>query len=319
MTSSDSGNEWGLVWVDHEGQEEVLNVSAADYEGLRVSPDGTQVVAAIQGAQTSSIWIADVTRRTLSRVTSEAANEATPIWTPDGEQVVFTSDRGGGQGFYRKSADGTGEVEHLAAIESVGPLLAGNWSPEESHLAFSFSLVQDTTRLDIGVLSMEGERSWEPLLETEALEFAPAISPDGQWIAYVSNETGRFEVYVQRFPDLGERQQISTDGGLDPLWSPDGRELYYFGISGGAAPVDMRVVSMEPGVPLSVGIPEVLFARGSFGRPPGPWRNHDIAPDGRRFLLRSPQRASEEGAGVSPQITVVLNWSQELLECVPVN
>ncbi len=104
------------------------------------------------------------------------------------------------------------EIEHLAAIDSIGPLLGGNWSREESHLAFSLN--QDTTRLDIGVLSMEGGRSWEALLETEALAFAPAISPDGQWIAYGSNETGRFEVYVQRFPDLGERQQISTDGGI---------------------------------------------------------------------------------------------------------
>ena len=317
VTGSGPGEEWGLVWVDHEGQEEDLDVPAEDYDELRVSPDGTRVAAVIQGAETSSIWIADVTRGTLSRVTSEAANEATPIWTPDGEQVVFTSDRDGGLGFYRKSADGTGEVEHLAAIDGLGPLLGGNWSPEESHLAFS--LVQNATRFDIGVLSMDGERSWEPLLETEAVEFAPAISPDGQWIAYVSNETGRFEVYVQRFPDLGERQQISTDGGLDPLWSPDGRELYYLGTSGGVAPVDMRVVSIEPGAPLSVGSPEVLFARGSFGRPPGPERYHDIAPDGRRFLLRSPQGASDPGAVVSPQINVVLNWHEELKRLVPVD
>ena len=315
VTGSGSGDE-GLVWVDHEGHEEVLDVPAEDYGELRVSPDGTRVAAAIQRGETSSIWTADVTRGTLSRVTSEAANEATPIWTPDGEQVVFTSDRDGGQGLYRKSADGTGEVEHLAAIDGARELQGGNWAPERSHLVFS--LVQDATRLDIGVLSMEGERSWEPLLETETLEFAPVISPDGQWIAYVSNETGRFEVYVQRFPDLGERQQISTDGGVDPLWSPDGQELYYLGLRTGAAPVDMHVVSIEPGASLSVGTPEVLFARRSFGRPPGPRRYHDIAPDGRRFLLRSPLRAFEEGAVVLPQINVVLNWHEELLERVPI-
>ena len=119
-------------------------------------------------------------------------------------------------------------------------------------------------------------------------------------------------VYVQRFPDLGERQQISTDGGLDPLWSPDGRALYYLGTSGLAAPVDMRVVPIERAAPLSMGSPEVLFARGSFGRPPCPERYHDIAADGRRFLLLSP-----EGASVSPQINVVLNWHEELKRLVP--
>ena len=312
---SGGGNtdEWGLVWLDHEGQQEVLNVPTAAYRGPKVSPDGTRVVAEVQGADTRSIWVADATRGTLSRVTSDEANEFWPVWTPDGRQVVFTSDRDGGRGFYRKSADGTGDVEHLVTIEGAGGLRAGNWSPDGSRLVFDS--VQDATRQDIGVLSMEGEPSWEPLFETEVGEFGPTISPDGQWLAYVSAETGRNEVYVQRFPDLGERHQISTDGGVDPLWSPDGQALYYRG-TGRYTLDDMRFVSIDPGSPFSVGNPQVLFARASF-RPAGGGRQHDITPDGQRFLMLSTR--SETDAGASPQINVVLNWFEELKARVPVN
>ena len=303
-----------LVWVDREGHEEFLNVSEAAYVRPRISPEGTRVVAQIGEGGTSSIWIADATRGTLSRVTSDAANDTSPVWTPDGRQVVFTSDRDGGLGFYRKAADGTGEVERLATLEGAAPTRAHGWSRDGRSLVFDGS---QRAGGDIAVLSMDGEPSWEPLLDTDAGEFGPAISPDGQWIAYVSNETGDAEIYVQRFPDLGERQQISTDGGLDPVWSPGGRALYYLG-TGGNAPDDMRVVSIDPGPPLSVGNSEVLFDHTPYARSPGATRNYDIAPDGQRFLMLSPQRASDPSAVVPPQINVVLNWHQELLERVPI-
>ena len=182
-----------------------------------------------------------------------------------------------------------------------------------------FRVTRSDTVRDIGVLSMEGERSWEPLLETEALEYAPAISPDGQWIAYVSSDTGRHEVYVQRFPDLGERQQISTEGGIDPTWSPDGQALFYLGTRGGGAPDEMAGVTIDPGPPLSVGNPEALFDQAPYQRFPGDGRMYDIAPDGQRFLmLAQPGTARETGATITPQINIVLNWHQELLERVPV-
>ena len=316
VSGSYADYESDLVWVDHEGREQRLEIPAAAYSQPRVSSDGTKVVASIQGDEARSIWIADATRGTLGRITSAAANEGAPIWTPDGRHVVFTSDRDGGRdAFYRKSADGTGEVEHLATIDGEG-LRAGNWSPDGSHLVFSLYRDGATTTTDIGVLSMETERSWRLLLETDADEFGPAISPDGRWLAYVSDETGNHEVYVARFPDLGDRQQVSTDGGLDPLWSPDGRELYYLG-TGGAEPYEMRLVSIAPGPPFSVGHSEVLFSRATVVRPTSAARFHDIASDGQRFLFLSPQSAGA-GAVVSPQINVVLNWTQELLERVPV-
>ena len=188
-----AGGELRLVWVDREGQKEFLDVPAAAYRRPRVSPEGTRVVAEIDEGGTSSIWIADATRGTLSRVTSEAANDTSPVWTPDGQQVVFTSDRDGGLGFFRKSADGTGEVERLATMDGATRLRAYGWSPDGNSLVFD--LFQDGPAEDIGVLTMEGEPSWVPLLDLEASEAVPAISPDGQRIAYASDETGRLEVF----------------------------------------------------------------------------------------------------------------------------
>ena len=302
-----------LVWVDHDGQEEFLDVPAAVYVRPRVSPEGTRVAAEIDEGGTSSIWIADATRGTLSRVTSEAANDYSPVWTPDGQQVVFTSDRDGELGFFRKSADGTGEVERLATMEGAGILRAYGWSPDGNSLVFNMNRPDVETGADIGPLSMEGERSWVQLLESEVDELEPAISPDGQWIAYGSNDTGRNEVYVQRFPDLGERQQISTEGGIDATWSPDGQALFYLGTRGGGGPDEMAVVTIDPGPPLSVGNPEVLFDDTPYARPPGEGRQYDIAPDGQRFLMLSRQDASEAGAVVSPQINVVSAGSRNSL------
>ena len=171
---------------------------------------------------TSAIWVADATRGTLGRVTAGAGSS--PVWTADGQQVVFASPGDGEPGFFRQSADGTGAVERLVTLEARG-LRAGNLSPDGSRLVFSAG--SGGAGLDIGVLTMDGERSWTPLLATASGDFDPVISPDGQWIAYASGETGRVEVYVQRFPELGLRQQISTDGGMRPAWSPDGRALFY--------------------------------------------------------------------------------------------
>ena len=318
VPGSSRAGDLRLVWVDHEGEEETLVVPRASYVRPRVSPEGLRVVAQIREGGTSAIWIADAARNTLSLVTSEGASDESPIWTPDGQHVVFASDRDGGWGFYQKSADGTGVVERLATIEDATDLRADSWSPDGNTLVFT--LFRDATGGDIGVLSLDGEGSWAPLFETETLEVGPAISPDGQWIAYVSRETGRTEVYVQRFPDLGERRTISTDGGLDPLWSPDGRTLYYVVRRGGgvAAPAEMAVVTFDAGPPLSVGNPEVVFEH-RYVRPLTGGRYHDLAPDGQRFLMVSAQPSGETAAAVQPQINVVLNWFEELTERVPVN
>ena len=153
---------------------------------------------------------------------------------------------------------------------------------------------------------MDSDGAWQPLLQTEANERTPAISPDGRWIAYTSDETGQAEVYLERFPDLGQRRQISTGGGAEPLWSPDGRELFY------RSDEAMMVVSVETEPTFTIGVSEILFEARAYARG---YRASDIAPDAQRFLMIKLGDVGE----VSSQINVVLNWFEELKELVPTN
>ena len=160
---------------------------------------------------------------------------------------------------------------------------------------------------------MTGERAWEPLMQTEVSESNPTISPDGDWVAYSSDESGTFEVYVQRFPGLGERQQMSTGGGSQPLWSPDGRELFYSG------PDQMMGVSVETGETLGVGNAEVLFqGMQQYLFQPGR-RNYDISPDGERFLMLKPGGAATDESSALAQMILVQNWHEELERLAPTN
>ena len=172
-------SERRLVWVDRQGQEEFLNVEAAEYLEPRLSPNGTRVAAEIVGADgTGAIWVADATRGTLGRVTAGAGSS--PVWRADGQQVVFASQGDGEPGFFRQSADGTGAVERLVTTEATGSPRAGNWSPDGSRLVFTLGAGAGVgADLDIGVATMEGERSWTPLLATDASEIDPVISPMG--------------------------------------------------------------------------------------------------------------------------------------------
>jgi serine/threonine-protein kinase len=207
--------------------------------------------------------------------------------------------------FVSKAADGTGPVEPLLTSENDGFFRAYDWSPDGKVLVFDYGTADATG--NIGMLSMEGDRPWKPLLQTAANEVSPALSPDGAWLAYTSNQTGRPEVYIERFPSLGDRRQISSDGGSAPLWSPNGRELFY---RRGDA---MMVVAIDQRT-LSVGNPEALFEGPHAGDVAGS-RRYDIASDGRRFLMikESPETATP------PSIIVVENWDQELKRLVPVN
>ena len=157
-----------------------------------------------------------------------------------------------------------------------------------------------------------GDGQVEPLIVTDFAESQAKVAPGGGWIAYASRVSGRREVYLQRFPELGDRVQVSTSGGMEPLWSPDGRELYYRSTGGR----QMFVVPIDPGPPLTVGAPQRLFD--------GPYLNllgrstYALSPDGERFLMLGLTAAMGGEGDAGPQIVLVLNWHQELLERVPV-
>ena len=296
-----------LVWVDREGREEPLAAEPGSYTTPRVSPDGTRVAVDRQDNE-PDVWVYSVERRTLTRVTTDPATDGHPLWTLDGERLVFQSTRGGGRGLFWKAADGTGTTERLMESTSgafVGP---SGWSPSGESLIFG-ELPQTASNYDIGVLSMEGDRQSEPLLQMDYAEKAPTVSPDGRWLTYFTNETGQDEVYVQRFPDLGEKQRISVGGGREPLWSRDGRELFFRSPNGLMA---VPVLATEP--TFRAGNAELLFEQRYATYIER--RNYDIAPDGQRFLMIREGAATD--AATAEQLVVVLNWFQELKERVPI-
>ena len=300
--------ERALVWVDRAGREEPLATPSVSYQRPRVSPDGARVAVDVADSDGTDIWVHDLARGTETRLTTDPADDRAPLWSPDGARVVFASNRDGGQeALFWKLADGPGDAEHLMSPgEARATIEASAWSVDGQTLLFWSS--GSGISPDIGLLSMEGERASEMLFDTEFQEAAPAISPDGGWIAYHSDETGQNEVYVQRFPGLGDKEAISTDGGGQPLWSPDGKELFYRNGD------EMMVVPVETDPTFSAGAPEVLFEQQYYldrAR-----RTYDLAPDGRFLMVKE---ATDDDAADAPQLILVQNWHEELKRLVPID
>ena len=228
-----SADALSLVWVNREGEEREFPLPSANYNWPRVSPDGTKLAVTIDDELTD-VWISDVGRGTPFKLTTHPELDNVPHWTPDGEHVVFASAReaNGLLSLFRRRADGTGPVEKLLTTEVPGNLKPYGWSPDGKSLLFDYGPL---TNLDIGVLNTD-DGSWEPLLDSDAIEAAPTLSPNGEWVAYTSDQTGRLEIYVQRFPGLGDRRLVSSGGGVQALWSPGGDELFYRDRGRGSCP-----------------------------------------------------------------------------------
>ena len=170
----------------------------------------------------------ELARGGLNPITTDPAPDTDPLWTPNGQQVVFSSQRGGVSGLYRRNADGTGDVEQLMIDEDAGGWFARTWASDGDALVFERRVGAQS---DLALLSLGDELTVEPLLDSEFNESRTMLSPNGRWIAYDSNRSGQPEVYVEWFPELGDRELISTQGGRRPRWSPDGHELFYLSLS----------------------------------------------------------------------------------------
>jgi serine/threonine-protein kinase len=291
----------GLVWVDLEGNVERLPFPVGFYQSPRISPDGKQLVVARQ-ENVPNLWIYGLERGTSRRLTDEKGSEYWAIWTPDGKRIVFNSTRTERSyiPLFWKPADGSGPAELFT--EGEYHIQPKSWSADGKVMVLTEGLNPESG-IDIWLLKMDGDRKPEPFLHSRYNEAQPIFSPDGRWIAYVTDESGREEVYVRPYPGPGDLIPISTDGGMEPVWSPDGKVLYYRDVSGNK----MMSVSFITEPELHVGKPKVLFEGKYFGG--APWgRNYDIAPDGTRFIM-----ITDEGQIVkSTQINVILNWSEEL-------
>jgi len=277
-----------------------------------LSPDGGRIAFAgpdpsgYSGGQTANrIWIHDIARGTTQPITERGTGDFWPLWTPDGRSVVFTSAGDeGGYDLYRVAADGSGPRENIYSERVTGQ--AHSWVPESGDLILQRES-DPGSGFDIWLLPMEGPGEAIPLVEGSASEAHPSLSPDGRWLAYASDQSGRFEIYLRRFPDLDEPRQISNTGGMGPLWRSDSGELYFYrhSFDGGYTATFMRVpVDDGPGSP------EPMFevpSIGSIGVPYG--KGYDVTPDGRRFLVV----VDEQGIPLFlPDLRVVFNWFEEL-------
>jgi Tol biopolymer transport system component/predicted Ser/Thr protein kinase len=290
-----------LVWVARDGTEQPLPAPIRGYDWPRLSPDGRRIAVEV-GAQT---WMYDIERDTFTRFAFEGTQNDSPVWTPDSRRIAFRSNRDGPLNIYWQWADGSGGTERLTMSQQNQ--IPGTWSTDGQLLAFHANA--PTTLRDIWVLPLD-DRKPRLFLQTPANEGAPRFSPDGKWVAYASNESGRPEVYVQPYPGPGGKWQISADGGTEPVWNRNGHELFY---RSGSRMMSVPVVTDTS---FAVGKPALLFD-GAYVAVEFPLVavNYDVSADGERFLLLK----EEPTDAATPQINVVLNWFEELKGLVPAN
>lgn len=301
-----------LVWVDREGQETPIATPPRVYNYPRVSPDGTRI-ALWSNDEDSDLWIWDLVRATLTRVTSDPVLDNYPVWTPDSRRLVFSSDRAGARNLFTQAADGTGEAERLT--ESRNRQDATSILPDGSGVLFS-ELVP-ATNFDVMLLPLATTGKASALVQTPAAERNGEVSPDGRWLAYEANDSGRFEVYVRPFPGVSRgRWQVSTGGGAQPLWARNGQELFYRAPTGAVMRVEVSGGSSWAAAP-----PTQLFGGAYYaGSTTVLGRTYDVSPDARRFLMIKPSAAVADEATTAPaSLIVVRNWFEELKRLVPTN
>ena len=268
-----------IVWVDRNGKEEPVPLPQQGYRHPSLSPDGTRLAISIDQGSHQDVRVYDFARGALSRLTFEGNNQF-PTWTPDGEKVVFQSNRTGASNLFWKPGDGSGKLGRLTTSEQAQ--MPSSWSSDGRFLAFvqvsGLSEATSSFDPDIWILPMDGERTPWPFFQSPFIEAEPHFSPNGRWLAYQSNESGKYEIYVRPFPSGEEaKEQVSTEGGSEPIWSGNGELFYRNGDK-------MMVVDIKTEPSLSVGTPRLLF-EGSFDTMPIPLTNYDVTSDGQRFLM----------------------------------
>jgi serine/threonine-protein kinase len=302
-----------LVWVDRAGRTTPVGAPPRSYTYLALSPDGTRVALDIRDQQFDA-WILDLERETepLRQLTFDPGVNRGVVWSADGQRIAFSRPLGDGEEVYWQAADGAG-VPAALTRGSGFPAFPVDFTPDGAALLYTTSGAPRRTYM-VPVAGGAGTL----LLGGPASEGSPAISPDGRWLAYVSDESGTFEVYVRPFPDVaaGQRWQISSGGGYHPQWSRDSGELFY--LKGSEPTVAMVAVPFESGETFRHRAAVELF-RGEFvvgGPVIGP-DVYAVSADGQRFLMIERQRAAET-QNVRPDIVIVQNWFEELRRLVPV-
>ena len=285
-----------LVSVDRQGIERPITDRLKAYANPGLSPDGRRLAITIGDSNRSSdVWVYELERDIMTRLTSGPTAEFDPFWTPAGKRIIFSLESPVYNLFW-KAADGSSAEEPL--LSSGNDKYPGSVSADGKTLAYAEQ--HPETRFDLWVLPLEGERQAKPFLLTPYSEYRPYFSPDGHWLAYQSNQSGRYEIYVQAYPGPGAKVQISTEGGTEPIWAGNGRELFY---RSGRKILVVPLIKTSP--ELIAGKPVQLFD--------GPYssdayrRGYDVTPDGQRFIMVMVPEGS-----APRQINVIVNWFEEL-------
>jgi serine/threonine protein kinase len=287
------GNQ--LVSLSRSGQRLGLVADVGRYQSLRLSPDG-QYLAVEHERPSHHLWIYDLKHNSKSQFTFGSSANAVPVWSPDGKEIVFASDRKGHTDLYRKSVSGS-DVEHVL-LESTSNKFPISWSPDGKFLLYSES--DQYYRANLWVLSFDGSGSPHVLLTDDFYSTDGIFSPDGHWIAYTSREQGNNQIFVTAFPGPGTKRQISFAGGSNPIWRRDGGALFYLDDSGNLCEAEVSLRNAD----LSVGNATTLF-RSPAATLSGQGLTYDVTPDG-RFIVNT---LSQENQA---QIIVVSNWNAKL-------
>jgi serine/threonine protein kinase/roadblock/LC7 domain-containing protein len=288
-----------LAWLDASGKTAgvVGDADDASPRGLSLSPDGRRVALHRTVNGNTDIWLVDIARGVRTRLTFDPAVDTSPVWSPDGSRIVFTSNRGGTFDLYVKRADGIGDDELL--LKSGANKIAVAWSPDGKLVVYRQSTPQG---IHLWAVPVSADRQPFVVVGTPFENREAQFSPDGKWLAYQSNESGRFEIYVQPFPAGNAKSQVSVRGGTQPRWSRDGKSLWFIGL-------DSQLFTIPTGVARSGefdhGVPTALFPTLIAGGPipATATQQYDVASDGRVLMIVRP-----ENEATSP-LTVILNWS----------
>jgi eukaryotic-like serine/threonine-protein kinase len=282
-----------LVLVDRSGRWSALQAESRAYHHPRFSPDGRHVAVDITDLEGRDVWIADVGDRRMSRLTmGETANDA--YWSPDGRRLAYTAERGAVRAVFVRSADGSGAPDSIYADEHDHS--SGAWTPDGRAL-----ILATTSTAGLWTVPLEGPRRGAPIPGSRTTEAYPAISRDGRWLAYVSDESGRQEVYVRPFPGPGGRIQVSVDGGSEPVFTRDGRELIYREDVGPTSRLITAAIRTAPTFEVTARTPlfDVTNYIGAVDH-----ANYDVSPDGRSFvMIRGPQAS---------RIQLIQNWMAQV-------
>ena len=300
LPNSSAFAEQTLLSLDRSGKGQSVRDKLHVHDGLRLSPDGRRIAMGLREAgRAPDVWILDLARGSLSPLTHGPASNFDPLWTRDGKRVLYVSERPIFD-VYTRSADGSGGEEVVLA--SPNDKYPESITPDGKMLLFSTSTPDNDEDLWIAPLATPKEA--KAFLATKFYESDATFSPDGRWIAYQSGESGKAEIYVRDFPVGGNRFQVSTDGGFEPVWAKNGKELFY------RSGKMLISVPLKPGASFEPGPPKVLF-QGDFvlgAQVPA----YDVSPDGQHFyFLQTSKTRSQEG------IKIVLNWSEELKHLLP--